>query len=222
MRFAWKIAPGNGPAAAALALIAIAAWFCFIRMNAPGAMPGMAMPASLSGSFAMWEIMAVAMMTPTLARSVFASGNRGVVFTLVFMAGYFSVWSVFALLAAIVERELDGSGRWIAFAVLAVAGLYQWTELKTASLDACRRRAVLAGEGSAAIFRGGLRYGLCCLGCCWLLMALMIATGMGNLWVALGLTLAMLGERFLPRARYVTGAACMVLAAGVSAQLAPF
>ena len=222
MRLAWKIAPGVGPAAAALAAIAIAAWLCFIRMNAPAAMSGMAMPASLGGSFAMWEVMAVAMMTPTLARPVFASGNRGIVFTLVFMGGYLSVWSVFALLAAVVERELDGSGRWIAFAFLAAAGLYQWTRLKTASLEACRRRAVLNGEGSAAIFRGGLRYGLCCLGCCWLLMALMIATGMGNFWVALGLTLAMLGERFLPQARYVTGAACMVLAAGVSAQLAPF
>ncbi|HEX4294065.1 MAG TPA: DUF2182 domain-containing protein [Rhizomicrobium sp.] len=161
-------------------------------------------------------------MTPTLALAIFASGNRGIVFTFVFTGGYLFVWSVFALLAAVVERELDGSGRWIAFAFLAAAGLYQWTGLKTANLDACRRRAVLAGEGPAAIFRGGLRYGLCCLGCCWLLMALMIATGMGNFWVVLGLTLAMLGERLLPQARYVTGAACMVLAVGASAQLVLF
>ncbi|HEX4860183.1 MAG TPA: DUF2182 domain-containing protein, partial [Rhizomicrobium sp.] len=108
------------------------------------------------------------------------------------------------------------------FAFLAVAGLYQWTRLKTASLGACRRPAVVEGEGWAAIFRGGLRYGLCCLGCCWLLMALMIATGTGELWVALGLTLAMLAERLLPQARYITGAACMVLAVGASAQLALF
>ncbi|HEX4860818.1 MAG TPA: DUF2182 domain-containing protein, partial [Rhizomicrobium sp.] len=110
MRLAWKIASEDAPAAAALALLAIAAWFCFIWMNAAGAMPGMAMPAGLGGGFAMWEIMAVAMMTPMLALPVFASENRGAAFTFVFAGGYFSVWSAFALLAAIVERELDGFG----------------------------------------------------------------------------------------------------------------
>jgi predicted metal-binding membrane protein len=212
LRLAGKIAPQDGPAAATLALIAIAAWLCFIRMTVPSAMPGMAMPESSAANFAMWEIMAIAMMTPTLALPVL-SEKRGALFTLVFASGYLCVWSVFALLAAIVQQKLDGSGRWLLFALLAAGGLYQWTRLKTANLDACRSRATALGESPAAIFGGGVRYGLYCLGCCWLLMALMIATGMGNLWIALGLTLAMLGERFLPQTRHAIGAVCMMLAA---------
>lgn len=225
MRLAWNIAPGSRAVVATLALIAAAAWFCFILMNLapaePAAMPGMAMPPGaheFGASFAMWEIMVVAMMTPTLVLPLFAradrSARRAVSFALVFAAGYLCVWSVFALLAAAVQQALDGSGRWLLLALLAAGGLYQWTRLKTASLEECRNRAALVGQDAGAIFGGGVRYGLCCLGCCWLLMALMIATGMGNIAVAFGLMLAMLAERFLPRARHLTGAACIALAAG--------
>jgi predicted metal-binding membrane protein len=141
---------------------------------------------------------------------------------LCFRDWYLCVWSFFAVLATVAQRELDGSKRWVLFALLAVGGLYQWTRFKKASLDECRNRVALVERDTAAIFAGGVRYGLCCLACCWLLMALMIATGMGNIAISLGLTLAMLVERFLPRARYAMGAACVVLAAGASAQLALF
>jgi predicted metal-binding membrane protein len=231
LRPSWNINPGT---AAALAVITIAAWLCFIRMSVssavPPVMPGMTMPSgaleSFSGGFAMWEVMVIAMMTPTLALPLLArpenSARRAALFTLVFAIGYLCVWSFFAFLAAVAQRELDGSQRWVLIALLAVCGLYQWTHLKKASLDECRNRAASVGQDAAAIFGGGVRYGLCCLGCCWLLMVLIIATGMGNIAICAGMTLAMLAERFLPRARYATGAACVILAAGASAQPALF
>src|SRR5258707_5120081 len=180
-----------------------------VSSSVPSVMPGMAMPSggreSFGGSFAMWEVMVIAMMTPTLALPVRARPEspvrRAAPFAMVFAIGYLWVWSFFAVLATVAQRELDGSKRWVLIVLLAVCGLYQWTHLKKASLDKCRNRAALVGWDAAAVFGGGVRYGLCCLGCCWLLMVLMIATGMGNIAVSVGLTLAMLAERVLPRAR---------------------
>jgi predicted metal-binding membrane protein len=192
-------------------------------------MPGMAMPSVATVSFgadlAMWEVMVVAMMMPALALALLANPERPpqrIVAPVAFAGGYLCVWSMFALLAAIAQRELDGSARWLLLALLAAGGFYQWTRVKKTSLEACRNRAVSAGKTVRAGFGDGLRYGVCCLRCCWLLMAVMIATGMSNIAVCLGLTLAMLAERLLPQARHVTGAAGLALAAGVSMQLVPF
>jgi predicted metal-binding membrane protein len=127
---------------------------------------------------------------------------------------------MFAFLAAIAQWELSGSARWLPFALLAAGGFYQWTRVKKTSLEACRNRVAPAGKRAG--FGDGVRYGMCCLRCCWLLMAVMIATGMSSIAICLGLTLAMLAERLLPRARHVTGAACVALAAGIWVQLVPF
>jgi predicted metal-binding membrane protein len=196
-----------------LASIAVAAWLCFIRMSLSPmhGMPGMAMPSRLGDDLAMWEVMVVAMMTPTLFL-VLPARARSAMCALVFTAGYLCVWSGFALAAAIAQHALEGNARWVLLALLAAGGLYQWTLLKKASLDACRDRARMAERTP---FVGGLRYGACCLGCCWLLMASMAAVGMSNIAVLAGVTLAMLGERLLPRARHATGAVCVALALGL-------
>jgi predicted metal-binding membrane protein len=230
---AWNIATGNGRAAAALALIATAAWLCLIAMTMPSLealpMPGMAMPSATTASFgaglAMWEVMVVAMMMPMLALALLATPEKPpqrVVAFLAFAGGYLCVWSMFALLAAMAQRGLGGSARWLLFVLLAAGGFYQWTHVKKTNLEACRSRAAPAGKDVRASFGDGARYGMCCLRCCWLLMAVMIATGMSSIVICLGLTLAMLAERLLPQARHVTGAACVALAAGISMQLVPF
>ena len=47
----------------------------------------------------------------------------------------------------------------------------------------------------------GLHHGLYCLGCCWLLMALLFVLGIMNLpWIAV-LTVLVLLEKILPRGR---------------------
>ena len=85
-----------------------------------------------------------------------------------------------------------------------MAGVFQWTPLKTACLARCRSPLALMltewREGTFGAFRMGLRHGLFCVGCCWALMGLMWVAGMLNLlWLA-ALTLYMLAEKVLPGA----------------------
>jgi predicted metal-binding membrane protein len=59
----------------------------------------------------------------------------------------------------------------------------------------------------------GLLHGTYCIGCCWLLMALLFVGGVMNLaWIAL-LTLMVAAEKLLPFGRFLsiaTGSACIV------------
>ena len=49
----------------------------------------------------------------------------------------------------------------------------------------------------------GIRHGVSCTGCCWLLMALLFVVGVMNLlWVA-GITLFVLLEKTLPQAKWI-------------------
>jgi predicted metal-binding membrane protein len=64
--------------------------------------------------------------------------------------------------------------------------------------------------GRAGAFRAGVLHGAYCVGCCWLLMALLFVGGVMNLaWIAL-LTLLVAAEKLLPGGRWVA------LAAGVA------
>ena len=62
----------------------------------------------------------------------------------------------------------------------------------------------------------GLRHGVYCVGCCWMLMALLLVSGVMNvLWIIL-LTLLILLEKVTPLGRLIASVAGTVLiAAGV-------
>lgn len=159
--------------------------------------------------FAMWMLMALAMMLPTalpmirtyceIAETAAAKGQR-VVHPLVLVAGYVSVWGLaavaFAALGVLVQAVWGGGAAVLPLAgpagagALAVAGLYQFTGLKKACLHKCRNPfAVLFARFTprpAGIFRLGAEQGLWCLGCCWALMLVMLAVGLMNVfWMAL-------------------------------------
>jgi len=85
---------------------------------------------------------------------------------------------------------------------LIVAGMYQWTSLKYSCLTHCRSPLGFLmthwreGRGGAA--RIGAHHGIYCLGCCWLLMALLFVLGVMNLlWIAV-LSIFVLAEKALP------------------------
>jgi predicted metal-binding membrane protein len=91
--------------------------------------------------------------------------------------------------------------------LLIAAGLYQLSPIKDACLSRCRSPAEFisrhyrAGIGGAA--RLGLLHGAFCVGCCWLLMALLFVGGVMNLlWVA-GLTLLVAVEKLLPGGKWI-------------------
>ncbi len=53
-------------------------------------------------------------------------------------------------------------------------------------------------EGTRGTLTMGLRHGVLCVGCCWLLMALMFVAGVMNLLWAAALTVYVLAEKVVP------------------------
>jgi predicted metal-binding membrane protein len=174
---------------------------------------------------AMWWVMMVAMMTPSAAplvllysRVVRHSDARDARRTelaspALLVAGYLLVWLLFSLLAATLEVFLQRSGlvsasmQWsrsalLSSCVLLAAGLYQLSPLKHQCLTRCRSpilfltRAWRAGRMGALIM--GCKHGAWCVGCCWLLMTLLLVGGVMNLvWIAI-LAVLVLIEKFAP------------------------
>jgi len=86
--------------------------------------------------------------------------------------------------------------------LLVLAGLYQLTPLKRACLDQCRSPLSFVTRlwrpGWRGAVRLGLAHGAYCIGCCWLLMALLFVGGVMNLaWVAV-LAVLVLIEKVAP------------------------
>ncbi|MDB5460722.1 MAG: hypothetical protein JWO72_2463 [Caulobacteraceae bacterium] len=174
------------------------------------------------GAFVMWMVMMVAMMLPSAAPmillySAFARGVKaqGAVLapTLVFAGVYLLLWAAFSALAAaaqvlLVQARLLSSGTLrleggrIAGALLAAAGLYQLTPIKRACLRQCRSPLSFVSRlwrpGWVGAARLGLAHGAFCIGCCWMLMALLFVGGVMSLaWVAV-LAVVVLIEKVAP------------------------
>jgi predicted metal-binding membrane protein len=90
----------------------------------------------------------------------------------------------------------------LAGAVLAFAGLYQWTPLKDTCLRHCRSPTEFLvrhwRQGTSGAVFTGMRHGIFCLGCCWMLMTLLFVGGLMNLaWVAVIALLVLLEKTIL-------------------------
>jgi predicted metal-binding membrane protein len=172
--------------------------------------------------FAMWAVMMVAMMVPsvipvlltfaTITRSLHGQG-RVLVPLWVFLAGYLVLWSGFSLAAtlaqwgfqslALISPIMVSTSPLLSGLLLMMAGVYQWTPLKQACLRHCRSPLQFLltywHEGSWGAFLMGLRHAFYCLGCCWLLMMLLFAVGVMNLgWIAV-LSVFVLAEKIILR-----------------------
>lgn len=184
----------------------------------------------LGALITMWWLMMVAMMLPsaTPALLLYArvrqirSRDSGIAATWVFLAGYLGVWLLFSLAAAIAQNLLTGPS--MAFAnhraqgaVLIAAGLYQLSPLKSACIGLCRSPAEFISRhwqpGWEGAVRLGLRHGIYCLGCCWMLMALLFVGGVMNLLWVVGLTLIVTIEKVAPRGPMIGKAAGVALIA---------
>ena len=197
------------------------------------------MTASYPVLFAMWALMAAAMMLPTFIpalRTFLSLGHAGATRTsdaVMLVCGYALVWLGFAALAAAAQQTLaefglltpDGKSlsRWLSAALLLAAGLYQFSMLKAACLAKCRMPLTFFMErwtpGMARALRMGSELGLACLGCCWALMALAFVGGTMNLiWMGAA-TLFMALEKLPDIGRPLTRpiGAALILAAGVTA-----
>jgi predicted metal-binding membrane protein len=225
-------------AAAAAAWWALLAWpqtgmDADMRMNSPT----MGMTAALF--LAVWLIMMVAMMFPAAAPMILTfhqvqSGKRGrgqaFVSTWVFVAGYMLVWmatGVLAFAGAAGAEMLAGglsaaAAARIGGALLMIAGAYQLSPLKDLCLAKCRTPIgfILTSwrDGRLGAVRMGLRHGLFCLGCCWLLFAALFPLGIMNVAAMAVVTLLVFAEKTFPygeRIAKVSGVALLVYGAAV-------
>ena len=123
--------------------------------------------------------------------------------------------------AALLSPAMAATSPVLSGGLLLAAGIFQWTPLKRACLKGCRSPlSFLMSEwrdGRVGAFVMGLQHGSYCLGCCWMLMALLFVAGVMNLlWVA-AIALFVMAEKILVRGEllgHVTGAA--LVAAGVA------
>ena len=170
-----------------------------------------------------WVLMLSAMMLPTtlplldiFRRLTMRRADRRLLMALV-VIGYLAVWGAFGLAAHFAEwgvvfavRRSDwlAANAWLVGAViLAVAGIYQFTELKYRCLDKCRAPLGFvvghwrgADQKSQALLLG-VGHGVFCVGCCWCLMLLMFVVGSANIGWMLALGAAMAAEKNLPGGR---------------------
>lgn len=167
---------------------------------------------------AMWQLMVVVMMTPTVVPWVRAyatlvapsPAERSWRAAWTFVAGYFAIWLVYSVSMAALQLGLVASGMLArdrlaagaGAAVFLVAGAWQFAPLKAACLTHCRNPLTyfLARwkDGPVGGFRLGVSHGAYCLGCCWALMLTGLALGTMHLgWMAV-LTAVVALEQLTP------------------------
>jgi predicted metal-binding membrane protein len=232
---------------AGLAALTLVAWVYLLRVardmvatNPMDMSMHMAMPQLRSWApvevlilFAMWVVMMVAMMVPSVAPLVllFVRAHRqqadghagGSAATLVL--GYLLVWTGFSLLAtlatwglqsaALLSPMLVSTSPLLGGVLLVVAGAFQFTPLKRSCLTRCRSPMSFlmaewrAGQWGTLVL--GVKHGFYCVGCCWLLMALLFVAGIMNLlWVA-ALAVLVLIEKVAPKGELLGRVAGVVL-----------
>jgi len=189
-----------------------------------------------------WTVMTVAMMLPTslplfdLFQRLVRRRPDAQRLVALLVAGYVAIWSAFGLAAHIGDRAIHAAveqagwleaNPWLIGAgVLVLAGVYQFTPLKYMCLDKCRSPLTFITEHwhgrreRAEAFKLGVHHGLFCVGCCWSLMLLMFALGVGNLGWMLALGAVMAVEKNMPWGRRLSAPLGVALVgAGVAAVL---
>ncbi|MCH7554103.1 MAG: DUF2182 domain-containing protein [Chloroflexi bacterium] len=172
--------------------------------------------------FIMWSVMMTGMMLPSAAPMIltFSAFNRRrregqgpFVPTGVFVLGYVIVWAGFAFVAtsaqgglrsaSLLSPMLVSSSPYFGGPLLMLAGVFQFSSIKYACLTKCRTPLGFImtewREGTRGALTMGVRHGVYCLGCCWILMALLFVLGVMNLlWIA-ALAAVVLLEKVMPR-----------------------
>ena len=178
-----------------------------------------------SGAFlvatATWFVMMAAMMAPAVWPWVRSYSRFGGGSPVTFASGYLVAWLGYSIAAAAVQARIHTPAS-IAPLVLVLAGAYQLAPWKRACLTHCRNPLsyFLARwrSGAAGAFRMGAEHGLVCVGCCWALMATMLAVGVTNAWWMIALGAVACVEQVAPgghRLRAPAGIALILIASRV-------
>jgi len=192
--------------------------------------------AEFTATLIMWTVMMALMMLPssipmlrTVAVASHGAKSRGESGTPVSLvaSGYVLAWTVFSILATMVQLWLQGrmllSGEMaltnerVAAALLIGAGAYQFTPAKAACLGHCRSPFSMLVHRWKASATGalqmGLEHGASCVACCWTLMLVLFIVGVMNLLWVVSLTAVVIIEKLAPSTRWPRFAVGAALAA---------
>jgi predicted metal-binding membrane protein len=225
--------------AVVLGCLTVAAWTA-----STGSMSGMGMGGRFSvgslGFFVvLWVLMMAAMMFPSVWPAVAVYGlvvrrrasarADSLARSAAFVSGYLGSWTAFGLgafgLLAVARTAGLGTlsnaqlARYVVAPVALAGALYQVAPFKQACLRHCRGPLSFFlehwREGTRGALLMGARHGAYCVGCCWMLMVVLLALGvMSVTWMAV-LAIAIAVEKLAPSgwARVATG----LLTAGLAA-----
>jgi predicted metal-binding membrane protein len=215
---------------AAILLVAGAAvaWVVTVeRMRGMDAGPGTDL-GGLGWFLGIWVTMTAAMMLPS---AIPAAGQAARLArrspTVLFVAGYLVIWTVYGLAAYGLDRFLssldtgwlgwDEHGPWAAGVVIVAAGIYEGAPFKRWSLRRCRR-----ARHPESPLRSGLAHGLDCVTCSGALMAVLLMLGVMSLfWMAL-VAVVIFAEKVLPHgARLAAPLAVALVALGIWVGVSP-
>ncbi len=163
-------------------------------------MPGQTWPGAAVMFLAMWLVMMVAMMLPSLVAMLrsYPTDLRGL---LAAGSGYFLVWSLAVypagLALAAAEMRWPPLARAVPLAgglLLVVAGIVQLTPWKARQLGVCRNPMTCPTP-----WQHGLHFGRHCALCCSPFMAALLVFGVMDLRVMLVVAVAITVERVVPR-----------------------
>jgi predicted metal-binding membrane protein len=203
---------------------------------------------SLSFYVGTWVVMMAAMMFPSISpmvrtyalvqRSRHARRGLGAPTAAIglFVAGYLVTWTAFGLAAygvfelfQALDIEVFSWGRggpYLAGGVIVAAAIYQLTPLKDACLKRCRGPLDFLTErwrdGAGGALLLGIEHGAWCVGCCWALMAALLALGaMSVTWMVFIAALIAV-EKLLPWKRLANqGIAVLLAVLGLAVALTP-
>ncbi len=202
-----------------LVAFAVAGWWWSVRMVADMTGDSMGMGSmgaesvlSLASFMVAWLAMMTAMMFPAISPVVKLYGRGAAAGRVAplpfFVAGYIVVWTSLGLPAYVAWRALMDpiatAEVWAARCaggVLIGAALWQLTPLKAACLRHCRSPMSLFLRFGGSVTRPlgaarmGATHGAYCVGCCWALMAILVAFGTMNLGWMLALAALILLEK---------------------------
>ena len=224
---------------AALAFVVALGLFVTLRLGEVLMMPmgrigsPIAYPALL---FVMWWTMMMAMMLPSAAPAILTYGalrrkyleqGASVAPLAIFASGYGAIWTVFAAVSVALHLALSPlvslsmmmavTSSAIGGGLLIAVGLYQLSSLKAACLRKCQTPLFFLAHnwrsGNGGAFQMGLSHGLYCLGCCWVLMALLFYGGVMELRWIVGLAIYVAAEKMIPAGNLVSRFAGLLLVA---------
>ena len=139
-------------------------------------------------------------------------GTKSPMAVALFVAAYLLIWGGFSAIATscqwflaqhdLVATMMPLNSTLLGAGLLISAGTWQLTPWKQSCLNHCRAPIQFLSEnwqaGKAGALNMGLKHGLFCLGCCWVLMALLFYGGIMNLLWIIGLAVFVLMEKLMP------------------------